>query len=73
MKRNVGSTDRWLRGVAGIALVALALFVGGALPLPLRVLGVVQGGYLVVTAVVGYCVGYRLLGRSTCPLQQQRR
>jgi hypothetical protein len=67
MKLNVGSLDRWLRGVGGLALVAVALVV--ALPLPLRVLGGVQGAYLVVTAIVGYCVGYRLLGRSTCPLR----
>ena len=68
MKLNVGPLDRWLRALGGVALAVLVLVL--SVPLPLRVLGVVQGGYLAVTALVGYCLGYRLLGRSTCPLQR---
>lgn len=70
MKRNVGSVDRWLRAFAGVALAALVLVV--PMPLALQVLGVAQGGYLVLTALAGYCVGYRLLGRSTCALPARR-
>jgi hypothetical protein len=59
MKPNVGSIDRALRIVAGIVLIALAATgtVGwwgwlGAVPL--------------VTALVGWCPAYTLLGINSC-------
>jgi hypothetical protein len=60
MTRNVGTVDRVVRIVLGLALLALALFGGqwwgwiGVVPL--------------VTAFAGFCPGYRLLGLRTCPL-----
>lgn len=60
MTRNVGGIDRLLRVVAGLVLIGLALMgtIGwwgfiGIVPL--------------VTAAVGYCPFYPLLGMNTCP------
>lgn len=60
MSTNVGTVDRALRAIAGLVLIALALFGGqwwgwiGIVPL--------------VTAFAGFCPAYRLLGLSTCPI-----
>ncbi|MDD3517606.1 MAG: DUF2892 domain-containing protein [Chromatiales bacterium] len=57
--KNVGSVDRVIRIVAGLALIALALFGGqwwgwiGVVPL--------------ATAVMGWCPAYTLFGIKTCP------
>lgn len=60
MKKNMGTLDRGLRVAAGLALVALAATgtVGvwgwiGVVPL--------------VTAAIGWCPAYTLLGIRTCP------
>jgi len=60
MTRNVGGIDRLLRVSAGLVLIGLALMgtIGwwgfiGVVPL--------------VTAAVGYCPLYSLLGMNTCP------
>lgn len=64
MTRNVGTIDRAVRIVAGLVLLALALFGGqwwgwiGVVPL--------------VTALAGFCPAYRLLGLSTCPLAPRK-
>ena len=60
MTTNVGTVDRALRVIVGLALLGLAVFGGhwwgwiGAVPL--------------VTAAVGFCPAYRLIGLSTCPI-----
>lgn len=60
MLKNVGTIDRAVRIVLGLVLLGLALFGGhwwgwiGIVPL--------------VTAVVGFCPAYRLLGLNTCPI-----
>ena len=71
MERNVGRGDRWARLLGSLALLSCAVM--APLPLLLRV-GIfgVMGGYLLLTSALGRCVGYRLLGRSTCPMQPQR-
>ena len=65
MQKNVGSLDRVLRIVVGIVLIAL-VFVGpktgwgwiGLIPL--------------MTAFVGFCPAYRLLGVCTAPRDQAK-
>lgn len=59
MKANVGGIDRILRGVAGAALIVLALMGIGT---PWTWLGVVILG----TALISFCPLYPLLGISTC-------
>ncbi len=63
MKSNVGSIDRILRIVLGLALIALTLTgtIGvwgwiGVVPL--------------VTAAAGFCPLYAVLGLRTCPLHK---
>lgn len=65
MSRNVGTVDRILRIVAGIALIALAAT------------GTVGAwGYIglvpLLTAFIGYCPAYSLIGLSTCPLSDRK-
>ena len=63
MKTNVGNIDRILRAVVGLALIALTLAgtVGvwgwiGVVPL--------------VTAALGFCPLYTVLGFSSCPMKK---
>ncbi len=63
MKVNVGSTDKILRIVAGLVLIALAIMDIGA---PWTWIGVVP----LVTGLVGWCPAYTLLGMNTCPLKK---
>jgi hypothetical protein len=58
MKQNVGSIDRVIRAILGIAIIAAGVYYQnwwgaiGAIPL--------------VTAIIGWCPPYALLGLSTC-------
>jgi len=58
MSNNVGSADRWVRVLIGIALLAL-VFYGPK----------TAWGYLglipLITGLFGYCPLYRTLGRKT--------
>ena len=67
MKRNVGSSDRVARVVAAVAAIGCAV----AAPLPLGVRLVAFGAtgvYFAATAVFGRCLGYTVMGRSTCAI-----
>jgi hypothetical protein len=66
MTRNVGSGDRIMRAVGGASLLTCSLL--APLPLAIRV-GIFgsMGVYLLMTTLVGTCVGYALMGKSTCP------
>ena len=71
MKNNIASRDRILRAIAGLTMFTSSFFV--PLPLLVRVLALGLGGvYMVATALVGTCLGYKLMGVSTCPVQQRR-
>jgi hypothetical protein len=66
MKHNVGTLDRIAR------LVAAALLLVGALLAPLTLavrIGALAAPavYMLGTALAGTCLGYRLMGKSTCP------
>ena len=64
MTKNVGSIDRTLRIIAGIALIALA--VTGTVGV-WGYIGVVP----LLTALMGHCPAYSLLGIKTCTMQHQ--
>lgn len=59
MDKNVGSIDKTLRIIAGIVLLAL-VFVGPQTPWGW--IGVVP----LLTALIGWCPAYKLLGLSSC-------
>jgi hypothetical protein len=64
VSQNVGTIDRAVRIVLGLALLALAVFGGqwwgwiGVVPL--------------VTAFMGFCPAYKLVGLSTCPIAPRK-
>lgn len=63
MKVNVGSADRVVRIVAGLALIGLAL--AGTIG-PWGYIGIVP----LATGLLKTCPLYSLLGLSTCPMQK---
>jgi hypothetical protein len=67
MKANMGGTDRILRVLGGIALLALVFVLEG----PARWLGLI-GLVPLATAAFGFCPAYALFGLSTCPLESKR-
>ena len=71
MTRNVGKLDRMLRSLAAAGLIACA--VAAPLTPAVRVAAfALPGLYVLLTALAGRCLGYRLLGRSTCGAARQR-
>jgi hypothetical protein len=65
MTRNVGSTDRTLRIVVGLALIVSA--VAGWFT-PWGYVGVVP----LLTALVGFCPAYTLVGLNTCSVAERK-
>ncbi len=63
LKRNVGSSDRIIRLVLGVALLAYFLLVPDS---PWRWVGLI-GVVPLLTALLGSCPIYTVLGLSTCP------
>lgn len=63
MAKNVGTIDRIVRIIAGLVLIGIALTQPGAW---WGWIGVVP----LVTALVGWCPAYRLLGMRTCPVEK---
>lgn len=63
--QNVGTVDRIVRIVVGLALIAL-VFVGPQTPWGW--IGVIP----LATALIGFCPAYRLFGLSTCPLSPKK-
>lgn len=65
MKRNEASWDRIARVIVGISLIVGGFAaVGGAVGYVLEAVGLV----LVVTALIGWCPIYAILGIGTCKL-----
>lgn len=66
MIKNVGTLDRALRALLGVALIALAftLLAGGVW----QWVAVFAGLVAIMTSAVSFCPAYRLLGMRTCPI-----
>lgn len=67
MEANVGSTDRIVRVVVGLALLSLLFVLSGSV----RWWGLI-GVVPLATAALRFCPLYRLVGLSTCPLAAKR-
>ncbi|TNC71403.1 YgaP family membrane protein [Rubellimicrobium roseum] len=65
-KSNVGTVDRVLRVILGIALLLAFILNPGSEWRWLFLIGVVP----LVTGLVGSCPVYTLLGFSTCPMRR---
>ncbi|MFZ3068862.1 MAG: DUF2892 domain-containing protein [Microgenomates group bacterium] len=62
MTQNVGEMDRLIRAVVGVILILVGYSVGeGTWQIVLYILG----GILVINALTGFCLVYKLLGMST--------
>lgn len=61
MKQNIGSTDKTIRIIAGLAILSLLFLLEGNA----RWLGLIGLGPI-LTALVGVCPGYLPFGISTC-------
>jgi len=59
MKKNIGSTERIIRIIAGAGILSLA-FAGPQSPW--AYLGIIP----LATGLAGWCPPYALLGKSTC-------
>jgi hypothetical protein len=57
---NLSTSERWVRGVAGLFAVFLGTITAAAAPW--ATLAWVGGGALLLTAAAGYCPIYALLG-----------
>ena len=68
MKKNVGTLDRAIRGLAGIALIASYFL--GVVQGTLGMVAIVAGIVLLGTAAIGWCPPYSLLGINTCASRQ---
>lgn len=60
MKKNVGTADKWIRIVLGVALLSLIFILSGGL----RWLGLI-GLVFIVTGLINFCPSYLLLGINT--------
>jgi hypothetical protein len=63
MSVNMGSIDRLLRVILGLALLAFAVF--GPADIAWKWVGYI-GVVPLLTAVIGWCPAYTLLGIRTC-------
>lgn len=71
MRKNLSSADRALRAVAVVALLICSV----AAPLPPLIRATAFGSmaaYLLFTVLAGTCLGYKLIGKSTCPTPVRR-
>jgi hypothetical protein len=70
MLKNLGNADRGLRLLGALAVA----FCAANAPFSLIIRVLAFGGmslYLLFTALSGTCVGYRLMGKSTCPIRER--
>lgn len=67
MAANVGSTDRFLRILVGLALIIVPFVAGGVFDgMVIKAVTAIVGAVLVVTALAGRCPLYSLFGIRTC-------
>jgi hypothetical protein len=71
MTHNVGTVDRVVRAVLGLAAVVWAFSIGVTSGAGIAL--VVVAAVLLVTAAIGFCPLYRLLGISTHGTRQAAR
>ena len=62
---NVGNTDRVIRLIAGIVLIALP-FINTWSSAGAKWLAIIVGVVLIATALVRFCPMYRIIGANTC-------
>ena len=69
MKRNVGKTDKIIRII--IAIVLVALYFTKVVTGTLGIIFLIVAGISLVTALINFCGLYALFGFSSCPLKKE--
>ncbi|KPM32202.1 Hypothetical protein I595_1851 [Croceitalea dokdonensis DOKDO 023] len=67
MKKNMGGTDRMVRFI--LALIVLALFYFNVVQGTLAYVLLALSGIFVLTSLVSFCPLYTLFGPNTCKLK----
>lgn len=67
MKKNVGTIERVIRALIGIA--AIAVYALGLVQGTLGIVAIVVGVVMLFTAAIGWCPPYALFGISTCKVK----
>ena len=70
MKRNVGKTDKIIRII--IAIILVALYFTNVVTGTLGIIFLVAAGIALVTALVNFCGLYTIFGLSSCPLKKEK-
>ena len=70
MKQNVGKTDKIIRIV--IAIILVALYFTNVVTGTLGIIFLVAAGIALVTALVNFCGLYAIFGLSSCPLKKEK-
>lgn len=70
MTKNIGSTDKTIRLVAGIILIIIGLLpilgIAAIVGSTLAWIALIVGIVLVATALIGFCPAYTLIGFNSC-------
>ncbi len=64
MKKNMGATDRIVRFI--IALTIIALYINGNIFGAAGLVLLLLSGILIITSFIGFCPLYKPFGISTC-------
>lgn len=67
MKRNIGTIDSVIRILVGVILIGF--YVKNILAGFLGIVSLILGIILILTAFIGYCHLYKLLGINTCKIK----
>ncbi len=70
MSHNLGNVDRIARLLAALGMLIAS--VTAPVQFSFQVGLALMGVYMIITALVGTCLGYKLIGVSTCPIKAQR-
>lgn len=68
MKKNIGNMDRIIRIV--LAAILAGLYFGGIVQGTLGIILVVLAVVFTLTAAIGFCPLYTLVGLNTCPAKK---
>lgn len=64
MKKNIGTTDKMIRII--VAIVLLALYFTGTISGTLAYVGIAVAGIFLLTGLINFCPLYAVLGIKTC-------
>ena len=70
MKNNMGSTDKVIRIV--LAIIVVALYFTGVISGTLGIILLVLAGIFVLTSLISFCPLYAPFGLSTCKVKKKQ-